>query len=115
MHRVYGIPVADVYPLYVDKVQRKGRTEEELIQVICWLAQITEAELTNYLIQRMNFREFFEATQLHPDTSKITGSICGVKIAEIEDPLMKKVRYLDKVVDELSKGKSLEKIFRAGL
>ena len=113
MHRIYNVPLAEVYPLYLTKVERKGRSEAELVQVICWLSQITEFQLKQYCENNTSFRDFFAQTEIHQDASKITGSICGVKIAEIDDPLMKKIRYLDKVVDELSKGKSLEKIFRS--
>lgn len=113
MHRIYRTPVADVYPHYLTKVLSKGRSEAELTEAICWLTQTTKSELASYLEERTSFREFFAATELNPNAVKITGSICGVKIAEIQDPLMKKIRYLDKVVDELSKGKPLEKIFRS--
>lgn len=106
------MPVADVYPHYVTKVVRKERTEAELIKVITWLTGFDAKTLKKHLKEKTTFREFFKQARIHPNAKLITGSICGVKIAEIEDPLMKKIRYLDKVVDELSKGRPLEKIMR---
>ena len=106
------MPVADVYPHYVNKVVKKGRTEEELIEVISWLTGFTSGSIKKHLSARTSFREFFDEAKLHSNAELITGSICGVKIQEIEDPLMKKIRYLDKLVDELAKGRPLEKILR---
>lgn len=106
------MPVADVYVHYVNKVVRKDRTEAELIKVISWLTGFDSKELKKHLTAKTTFREFFEAAKLHKNAELITGSICGVKIAEIEDPLMKKIRYMDKLVDELAKGRPMEKILR---
>ena len=111
-HKIYEMPVADVYVHYVNKVVRKDRTEAELIQVISWLTGFDSKELKKHLTAKTTFREFFEAAKLHKNAELITGSICGVKIAEIEDPLMKKIRYMDKLVDELAKGRPMEKILR---
>jgi hypothetical protein len=104
--------VADVYVHYVNKVERKERTEAELIEVIKWLTGFDSRTLKKHLKDRTTFRDFFKAAKIHPNAKLITGSICGVKIAEIEDPLMKKIRYMDKLVDELAKGRSMEKVLR---
>jgi hypothetical protein len=112
-HKVYEYPVADVYVHYVNKVERKGRSEAELIEVISWLTGFNSTVLKKHLAARTTFREFFKSAKIHPNASLITGSICGVKISEIEDPLMKKIRYMDKLVDELSKGRPMEKILRS--
>ena len=112
MHRIYSTPVADVYPHYVAKVERKGRTIAELHEVIKWLTGFTEASIKSHLNQGTTFEEFFAKAKLNKNAELITGSICGVKIQEIEDPLMKKVRCLDKLVDELAKGRPMEKILR---
>lgn len=104
--------VADVYLHYVNKVERKERTEAELIEVIKWLTGFDSRTLKKHLKDRTTFRDFFKAANIHPNAKLITGSICGVKIAEIEDPLMKKIRYMDKLVDELAKGKPMEKVLR---
>ncbi len=109
------MPVADVYVHYVNKVERKDRTEAELIKVISWLTGFDSRTLKSHLKQRTTFKEFFKSAKIHPNAKLITGSICGVKIAEIEDPLMKKIRYMDKLVDELAKGRPIEKILRSGL
>jgi hypothetical protein len=108
------MPVVDVYVHYVDKVERKGRNEAELIRVISWLTGFDSKTLKSHLKKQTTFKEFFKAAKIHPNAKLITGSICGVKIAEIDDPLMKKIRYMDKLVDELSKGRPLEKILRSG-
>lgn len=104
--------VADVYVHYVNKVERKERTEAELIEVIKWLTGFDSRTLKKHLKDRTTFRDFFKAAKINPNAKLITGSICGVKIAEIEDPLMKKIRYMDKLVDELAKGRSMEKVLR---
>ena len=112
-HRIYTTPFASVYPHYVQKAERKGRTREEVDTVICWLTGYTPAALAAQIEQRRDFERFFdEAPALHPNAGKITGTICGVRIAEIEDPLMRSIRYLDKLVDELAKGRPMEKILR---
>ena len=104
--------VADVYVHYVNKVERKERTEAELIEVIKWLTGFDAKTLKKHLREKTTFRDFFKAANIHPNAKLITGSICGVKIAEIEDPLMKKIRYMDKLVDELAKGRPMEKVLR---
>lgn len=104
---------ASVYPHYVAKVEKKGRTKEELHQVIAWLTGYDEKALRQVIDQKTDFATFFaKAPRLNPNVSKITGLICGYRVEEIEDPLMQKVRYLDKLVDELAKGKTMEKILR---
>ena len=115
MHKIFDVPMADVYVHYVNKVRRKDRTEAELIKVITWLTGFDSKTLNSHLNKQSTFKEFFKAAKLNPNAKLITGSICGVKISEIEDPLMKKIRYLDKLVDELAKGRSIEKILRSGL
>lgn len=112
-HKVFDMPVADVYVCYVEKVKKKNRTEAELVEVIKWLTGINAATLKKHLKAGLTFKEFFKASKINPKAKLITGSICGVKIEEIEDPLMKKIRYLDKLVDELAKGRPMEKVLRA--
>ena len=109
------MPVADVYVHYVNKVERKDRTQAELVNVITWLTGMDSKTLKKHLKDRTTFRDFFKSAKIHPNAKLITGSICGVKIAEIEDPLMKKIRYMDKLVDELAKGRPIEKILRSDL
>ena len=111
-HKIYEMPVADVYVHYVNKVVRKDRTEAELEAVISWLTGFDGKTIKKHLKNRTTFRDFFKAAKINPNTKLITGSICGVNIAEIEDPLMKKIRYMDKLVDELAKGRPMEKILR---
>jgi hypothetical protein len=115
VHKIYEMPVADVYVHYVNKVVRKNRTEAELIKVITWLTGFDSKTIKSHLERKTTFRAFFKAARIHRNAKLITGSICGVKIEEIEDPLMKKIRYMDKLVDELAKGRSMEKILRSGL
>jgi len=110
--RVFEMAVADVYVHYVNKVVKKDRTEAELEKVISWLTGFDSKEIKQQLKNKTTFREFFSEAKIHPNATLITGTICGVKIAEIEDPLMKKIRYLDKLVDELAKGRPMEKILR---
>ena len=113
-HRVFKMSFASVYPLYVQKAERKGRKKKEVDEVIVWLTGYSPKALATQIKQAKDFETFFsEAPSLHPNARKITGVICGVRIEEIEDPLMRKIRYLDKLVDELAKGRSLEKILRA--
>lgn len=113
-HRVYKMSFASVYPHYVQKAEKKGRKKKELDEVICWLTGYSPQELAAQIRQRKDFEAFFsEAPALHPNAGKITGVICGVRIEEIEDPLMRKIRCLDKLVDELAKGRPMEKILRA--
>jgi hypothetical protein len=104
--------VADVYVHYVNKVVKKDRTEAELEKVISWLTGFDSKEIKQKLKNKTTFREFFSEAKIHPNATLITGTICGVKIAEIEDPLMKKIRFMDKLVDELAKGRPMEKILR---
>ena len=112
MSRIFTTAVASVYPHYVAKVERKGRTEAELRRVIEWLTGYDEAALAGLLAAGTTFEEFFAGARLHPLASSITGTICGVRVQDIDDPLMQKIRYLDKLVDELAKGKPLDKVLR---
>jgi hypothetical protein len=112
--KIFKMPFASVYPHYVNKVEKKGRTKQDLHTVIHWLTGYDEPSLQNILNDKTDFETFFaQAPQLHPNSSKITGLICGYRIEEIEDKLMQKIRYLDKLVDELAKGRSLDKILRS--
>lgn len=111
-HRIFTTAVADVYPHYVAKVERKGRTVEELHQVISWLTGYDDAALARHLETGTTFEDFFAEADMTADADLITGSVCGVKVQEVEDPLMKRIRQLDKVVDELATGKSVEKVIR---
>ncbi|QIL45658.1 DUF2200 domain-containing protein [Vagococcus coleopterorum] len=111
--KIYTMSVSSVYPLYLKKVEKKGRTQTELDQVITWLTGYSEAQLAEQLSKEVDFKTFFqEAPELNPNVSLITGVICGYRVEEIEEPLMQKIRYLDKLVDELAKGKAMEKILR---
>jgi hypothetical protein len=111
--RVFRMAFAGVYPHYVAKVEKKGRTKAELHAVIEWLAGYDERALQEQIEKRVDFETFFaQAPRLNPNVGKITGVICGYRVEEIEDPLMRKIRYLDKLVDELAKGKAMEKILR---
>lgn len=111
--RVYKISFAGVYPHYVAKAEKKGRTKAEVDEIIFWLTGYDENALEKILEDKIDFRSFFEnAPRLNPNVSKITGVICGYRVEEIEEPLMQKICYLDKLVDELAKGKKLEKILR---
>jgi hypothetical protein len=111
-HRIYGLSVSSVYPLYIAKVEKKGRTKAELDAVIRWLTGYDEAELDRHLASGTTFADFFAGARLNPNATRITGVICGVRVEEIEDPLMQEIRYLDKLVDELAKGRPLEKVLR---
>lgn len=112
-HRIFGMPFAKVYPMYVQKAERKNRTKEEVDQVIRWLTGYDQAGLQRQIDQQADFKTFFaQAPAMHPAASLIKGVICGIRAEEIEDPLMKKIRQLDKLVDELAKGKKLEQILR---
>lgn len=103
---------ASVYPMYVQKVERKGRSETELIQLIEWLCGYTKVEIQQCIDNKIDFKTFFENAKLNPNAHLITGVICGYRVEEIEFPLTQQVRYLDKIVDELAKGKAIEKIMR---
>ena len=111
--RVYRMKFAGVYPLYIQKAEKKGRTKAEVDTVICWLTGYNQKTLQQQIDNKSDFETFFrEAPQLNPGVSKITGMICGYRVEEIEDKLMQKVRYLDKLIDELAKGKTMDKILR---
>jgi hypothetical protein len=112
-HRIYGMPVAKVYPAYLAKVQRKGRSWEELDQVICWLTGHDPKSLARVLADGVDFEHFFaDAPALNPVRDQVKGVICGVRIEEIAEPLMREIRVLDKLVDELAKGRPLAKVLR---
>jgi hypothetical protein len=112
-HRIYAMKFSKVYPMYVQKAERKDRTKKEVDQIICWLTGYTAAGLKKQLAQENDIETFFaQAPAFHPRSSLITGVVCGVRIEQIEDPLMRKIRYLDKLIDELAKGKAMEKILR---
>jgi hypothetical protein len=110
--RIFGTPFASVYPLYVTKVERKGRTKAELDRVITWLTGFDEAALQRHIDGGTTFEQFFAEAPMNPNAALITGVVCGIRVENIEDPLMQQIRYLDKVVDELAKGKALEKVLR---
>lgn len=112
-HPIFKMAFAKVYPLYVQKAERKGRTKAEVDEIICWLTGYDEAGLRQQVDQGNDFAMFFEqAPAMHPNRSLIKGVVCGVRVEDVEDPLMQKIRYLDKLIDELAKGKALEKILR---
>lgn len=113
MHRIFATSVASVYPHYVAKVEKKGRTQAELDEVIAWLTGYDEAALRSHLERGTTFEDFFAAATLNPHVDQITGSVCGVKVQEVEDPLMRQIRFLDKLVDELAKGRPMEKVLRS--
>ena len=111
--RIYGMKFAKVYPLYVQKAQRKDRTKAEVDRIICWLTGYSQAGLQKQIKQESDFETFFaRAPAIHPNSSLIKGVVCGVRVEEIDDPLMQKIRYLDKLIDELARGKAMEKILR---
>jgi len=111
--RVYAMIFAKVYPFYVKKAEAKSRTKEEVDQIICWLTGYTRAGLRKQLEQESDIETFYsQAPAIHPNSSLIKGVVCGVRVEEIEDPLMQKIRWLDKLIDELAKGKAMEKILR---
>ena len=112
MHRIFTTSVASVYPHYVTKVERKGRTKAELDQVVTWLTGYDDAALQQHLDAGTTFEDFFAQAELNPGSSLITGVVCGIRVEDVEDPLMQKIRFLDKLVDELAKGKALEKVLR---
>jgi hypothetical protein len=112
-HRIFSSSFAGVYPHYVTKAEKKNRTKAEVDQIICWLTGYDQAGLQRELDERTTFKEFFaKAPALNPNRTLITGVVCGVRVEAVEDPLMQNIRYLDKLVDELAKGKALEKILR---
>lgn len=112
--RVYRMAFSKVYPLLVQKAERKGRTKDEVDTIICWLTGYDEADLQAQIDNNVDYETFFaEAPEMNPNADKITGVVCGVRVENIEEPLMQKIRWLDKLVDELAKGKAMEKILRS--
>jgi hypothetical protein len=113
LQKVLAMPFAGVYPLYIQKAERKGRTKSEVDEVIRWLTGYSQEALEKQIEAKKDLKAFFnEAPELHPNAHKITGVVCGIRVEEIEDPLMRRIRYLDKLIDELAKGKSMEKVLR---
>ena len=112
--RIFAMPFAKVYPLYVQKAERKERTQEEVDQIICWLTGYTRAGLRKQIEKESDFETFFaKAPRMHPNVALIKGVVCGVRVEDVGDPLMRKIRYLDKLIDELARGKAMGKILRA--
>ncbi len=112
-NRLFGYAFADIYSLYIQKAERKSRTKEEVDQIICWLTGYDQAGLRQQIKSRNDLTAFFsQAPAIHPNSALIKGVICGVRVEEIEDPLLQKIRYLDKLIDELAKGKAMDKILR---
>ena len=112
--RIYKYPFADIYPLYIEKAERKGRTKKEVDEVICWLTGYSSKALNQQIDKKCDLEKFFaEAPKINPNASKITGMICGYRVEEIEDKLTQKIRYMDKLIDELAKGRPMEKILRS--
>lgn len=110
-HRIYTVAVSSIYPHYVTKAEKKGWTKQEVDEIMCWLTGYTQRELEAHIDKRMDFETFFaKAPRMNPTRTQITGVICGVRIEEIEEPLMREIRYLDKLIDELAKGRPMEKI-----
>lgn len=112
MHRIFTTPIADVWPHYVAKLERKGRTRADLDEVVHWLTGLDREQVEAHLDAGTTFEEFFAAASLPPQATLITGVVCGVRVEDVEDPLMQKIRYLDKLVDELARGKAMEKVLR---
>ena len=112
-HRIFATSFASVYPLYVQKAERKARTKEEVDRIICWLTGYSEEGLQRQIQQGTDFETFFaQAPSIHPNSSLVKGVVCGVRVEEVEDPLMKQIRCLDKLIDELARGRPMEKILR---
>ena len=112
-HRIFTMKFSSVYPAYVNKATRKQRTQQEVDEIICWLTGYTAAGLERQLAREVDIRTFFaEAPAMHPNAALSTGVVCGVRVENVEDPLMQKIRYLDKLIDELAKGKAMDKILR---
>ncbi len=112
MSKIFDKPVASIYPLYVNKVEKKGRTQDELDEVIVWLTGFDESTLRRHLDDGTTIRDFFAEASLNEDARLITGSVCGVRVEDVEDPLMQEIRYLDKLVDELARGRPMDKVLR---
>ena len=114
-HRIFATPVASVHPHYVAKAERKGRTRDEVDEAICWLTGYSTAELAAALEEQVDFEAFFDrAPAMTPHAELITGTICGIRVEEVEDPLMRKIRMLDKLVDEIARGRPMSKVLRGG-
>ena len=112
-HRIYNMPFASVYPLYIAKAERKNRTKTEVDEIIRWLTGFSQSELEDEITAEADFRSFFDKSpHLNPERRQITGLICGVRVEDIKEPLMQEIRYLDKLIDELAKGKTMDKILR---
>lgn len=112
-HRIFSVSVARVYPHYVAKAEKKGRTKAEVDQIICWLTGHSQETLDSQLAKKTNFEDFFaQAPQMNPSRSLVKGMVCGVRVEDVEDTTMREIRYLDKLIDELAKGKAMEKILR---
>jgi len=112
-HRIFKMPFAKVYPMYVEKAERKNRTKAEVDQIICWLTGYSQDELEQQIALQHDFATFFaQAPSMHPNCLLIKGVVCGVRVEEVADPLMRNIRYLDKLIDELAKGKAMAKILR---
>jgi hypothetical protein len=112
-HRIFTTAFSKVYPMYVQKAERKGRTQDEVDQIICWLTGYNKPVLDKHINAHTDFENFFaQAPAINPNVSLIKGLVCGVRVEEVEDPLMRNIRYLDKLVDELAKGKTMDKILR---
>jgi hypothetical protein len=111
-HRIYTMTVASVYPLYLAKVEKKGRTKDELDAAIRWLTGYDDAELERHIAASTTLADFFAGARMNPNAGLITGVVCGVRVEAIEDPLMQQIRYMDKLVDELAKGRAMEKVLR---
>lgn len=111
-HRVYKMSVASVYPLYVRKAEKKGRSKEEVDEIIRWLTGYDQNQFEKHMQNQTSFEDFFAAAKLNPDRKKITGVICGVRVEDIQEPTMQEIRYLDKLIDELAKNKAMDKILR---
>lgn len=113
-HRIFTMPFAKIYQMYIQKAERKGRSKEEVNEIIFWLTGYDEHGLQEQIDKEVDFETFFEeAPKINPNTNKITGVVCGIRVEEVEDPLMQKIRWLDKLIDELARGKQMEKILRS--
>lgn len=113
-HRIFSTPFAKVYPMYVQKAERKGRTKEEVDRIVCWLTGYDRAGLERQIERESDLEAFFaQAPAMNPDRSRIRGVVCGVRVEQVEDPLMREIRYLDKLIDELARGKAMDKILRS--
>jgi hypothetical protein len=114
-HRIFSMAFTTVYPLYLTKIERKGRNKAELDAVIAWLTGFDACELEHHLAAESTFADFFASARLNPDMAKVTGVVCGVRVETVEEPLMRQIRCLDKLVDELAKGRSIDKVLRSSV